>query len=138
MDLKRNQRLGEVILTGIPYARKESEKEPIEVIFSYDMNGILQVRARVASTGKEVRAEISTAGVKAGEAPDLSKWDEAKGGKRFRPAIRKADKLISAGNEASEELKLLVRRIKEALVSEDDDKAEELRIELVDLMEEIN
>jgi molecular chaperone DnaK len=137
-DLANNQLRGEAMLTGIPPARKESDKEPFEVTFSYDMNGILQVRAHVISTGKEVRAEINTAGVKPKPPIDLSRWESAKSGKRCRPAIRKAEKLIGRGSDAAGDLELFITQIKEALVSENEERAEELRRELVELMEALD
>jgi hypothetical protein len=99
------------------------------------MNGILQVNAHVISTSKEVRAEINIAGVKPKPPMDLSKWESAKSGKRCRPAIRKAEKLIGRGSDASDDVELFITRIKEALVSGNEERAEELRRELVELME---
>ncbi|MDR2133756.1 MAG: Hsp70 family protein, partial [Treponema sp.] len=90
-DPENNERLGELRLTGIPAARQG--KEQIEVTFGYDMNGILQVKASVVSAGKQVSADISTTGVKAGPLLDLSKWEQAEGARSFRPLIRKAEKL---------------------------------------------
>jgi molecular chaperone DnaK len=128
---ENNERLGEVYLSGIPPARKG--KEPLEVSFAYDMNGILQVKARVISTGKEVSAEINTTGLKPKPVLDVSKWESAEGARHFRPAIRKAEKLI-AGGEAGE-MELLVRQIKEALVQGDKKEAETLYKELLDLLD---
>lgn len=48
----RNQKLGELELTGIP-ARPAGE-ETVEVRFTYDLNGLLEVQATVASTGKSM------------------------------------------------------------------------------------
>jgi molecular chaperone DnaK len=59
-DPENNEHLGELHLDGIPAARVG--KEQVEVTFGYDMNGILQVKASVVSTGKEVSAEINTGG----------------------------------------------------------------------------
>jgi molecular chaperone DnaK len=132
---ENDERLGEVSLSGIPPARKG--KEPIEVTFAYDINGILQVKARVVSTGAKVSAEISTTGVKPKPVLDISKWESAEGAKRYRPAIRKAEKQIAAGNDDTEELQILVRQIKEALLLENSEQAEDLRKELLDLLESI-
>ncbi|MCL2496796.1 MAG: Hsp70 family protein [Clostridiales bacterium] len=132
-DPENNEYLGEVMLTDIPRAKRG--KEPIEVIFSYDMNGILQVEARVISTRERVSAEINTAGVTPGEILDLSKWEHARGARSCRPAIHKAEKYIRQGFAGAEELKLLVVRIKEALMREDAEQAKELRDELLELLE---
>ncbi|MCL1919141.1 MAG: Hsp70 family protein [Peptococcaceae bacterium] len=131
---ENNERLGDVLLTGIPPAR--TGKEPVEVTFAYDMNGILQVKAVVVSTGKEVSAEISTTGIQPRAVLDLSKWESAKGAKRQRPVIRKAEKKIESDHDETGELELLVRQIKEALLLCDEKQVESLREELVELLEE--
>ncbi|MDR0597330.1 MAG: Hsp70 family protein [Treponema sp.] len=127
-DLENNERLGELRLTGIPPAKKG--KEQIEVSFGYDMNGILQVKASVVSTGKQVSADISTAGIKAKSSLDLSKWEQAEGARAFRPLIRKAEKMIASGMDEGEDLSLLVRQIKEALLLNNLERAGDLREDL--------
>jgi molecular chaperone DnaK len=128
-----NERLGELRLTGIPPARQG--KEQIEVRFGYDMNGILQVKASVVSTGKQVSAEISTSGIKAGPLLDLSKWEQAEGARSFRPLIRKAEKLIDSGMDMGGDIGLLARRIKEALLLGDKEQAEDMREDLLIMIE---
>jgi molecular chaperone DnaK len=127
-NLGNDERLGEVRLSGIPPAR--SGKEQIEVVFSYDMNGILQVKASVVSTGKQVSAEISTVGVKAKDPIDITKWETAEGARALRPLIRKAEKLIAADKDYNNGLVLMVRELKEALMLNDADQVEELREDL--------
>jgi molecular chaperone DnaK len=124
-DPDNNERLGELRLTGIPPARQG--KEQIEVSFGYDMNGILQVKASVVSTGKQVSADISTAGVKAGPLLDLSKWEQAEGARRFRPLIRNAEKLVASGLDIGDDISFLTRQLKEALLLNHKEQAEELR-----------
>jgi molecular chaperone DnaK len=138
-NLARNERLGEVRLSGIPPAK--SGKEQIEVTFSYDMNGILQVKASVVSTGKQVSVEISTVGVKAKPPIDISKWESAVGGRAVRPLIRKAEKLIALDEDVGDRLSFIVRQLKEALVLKNEDEAEDLREELrlmLDMMEKLD
>jgi molecular chaperone DnaK len=134
-DPENNERLGEVRLTGIPSARQG--KEQIEVSFGYDMNGILQVKASVVSTGKQVSAEISTTGVKAKPPLDLSKWEQAEGARSFRPLIRKAEKLIAWGLDIGDDVSLLTRQIKEALLLNHKEQAEDLRDELLTMIEAV-
>jgi hypothetical protein len=99
------------------------------------MNGILQVKASVVSTGKQVSAEISTTGVKAKPLLDLSKWEEAEGARQFRPLIRKAEKLIASGKDVGEDVGMYVRQIKEALLLKNKEQAEDLRENLLGLIE---
>jgi molecular chaperone DnaK len=130
---ENNERLGEVLLTGIPPAKQG--KEPIEVTFAYDINGILQVKASVVSTGEKVSAEISTTGVKSKPVLDISKWESAENARHYRPAIRKAEKQIASGNDETGELALLVMQIKEAVVLKNSEQAESLREELLGILE---
>ncbi|GHV24904.1 chaperone protein DnaK [Spirochaetia bacterium] len=137
-DPENNERLGEVELKGIPSAREG--KEPVEVTFSYDMNGILQVKASVVSTGKQVSAEINTAGVKVKTAVDLSQWEKAEGAKQVRPLIRKAEKLINAGIDFGSDIEIHVERLKEALMLGNVEQAEENRAALrsmIDAFEDV-
>jgi molecular chaperone HscC len=46
----RNQKIGEYLLNGIPHANAGAES--IQVRFSYDMNGVLDIDATILSTGK--------------------------------------------------------------------------------------
>ncbi|GHV70284.1 chaperone protein DnaK [Spirochaetia bacterium] len=137
-DPENNERLGEVELKGIPPAREG--KEPVEVTFSYDMNGILQVKASVVSTGKQVSAEINTAGVKVKTAVDLSQWEKAEGAKQVRPLIRKAEKFINAGLDIGSDIEIHVERLKEALILGNVEQAEENRAALrlmIDAFEDV-
>ena len=52
-----NTKVGYFILQGIPEGPAGSEE--IEIEFNYDLNGILQVNAKVLSTGEEVRKVIN-------------------------------------------------------------------------------
>jgi molecular chaperone DnaK len=132
-DPENNERLGELCLAGIPPARQG--KEQIEVSFGYDMNGILQVKASVVSTGKQVSAEISTTGIKAKAPLDLSTWEQAEGARLFRPLIRKAEKFIASGKDVEDDISILTARLKEALLLNNRDQAEELRDDLLDMLE---
>jgi molecular chaperone DnaK len=133
-DPENNEYLGNVRLTGIPIARR-GKREPIEVTFAYDVNGILQVKAAVVSTGQRVAAEISTTGVKPKPPLDLTQWEKVEGAKRFRPAIRKAERLIANGEDEGGDLEILVKQIKEAILLNKEDLAESLREDLRELLE---
>jgi molecular chaperone DnaK len=132
---ENNERLGDVLLAGIPPAR--CGKEPLEVTFAYDINGILQVKAAVVSTGRAVSAEISTTGVKARPVLDLRKWEKAEGAKRCRPLIRKAEKAIAGGDDLADDLQILVNQLKEALLLKHEEQAEELRELLLGVLEKL-
>jgi molecular chaperone DnaK len=131
---ENNEHLGDVMLTGIPPDRQG--KEPIERTFAYDINGILQVKASVVSTGEKVSAEISTTGVKPKQVLDISKWEGAENARHYRPVIRKAEKRLASGSDETGELALLVTQIKEAIMLENNEQAESLREELLEILEE--
>jgi molecular chaperone DnaK len=135
-DPENNERLGELRLTGIPPARVG--KEQVEVTFAYDMNGILQVKAVVVSSGRQVSAEISTTGIKVKPALDLSRWEKAAGARQFRPLLRKAEKCIASGKDVGGDIDLLVQRIKEALLLNDEELAEKNRDQLLLMLETLD
>jgi len=121
-----NQSLGEMLLEDIPPA--PAGKEPIKCTFAYDVNGILQVSAKVVSTEKEISVTISTTGVEELKKVDIDGWQSNPGAKQYRPAIKKAEKLAKGGSLFKNELTVLVTQIKEALVlgKDCDDLYEEL------------
>ncbi len=51
-----NQKLGEYVVSGLP--RGPAGKESIDVRFTYDLNGILEVETTIASTGKKASMVI--------------------------------------------------------------------------------
>ncbi|NMB95889.1 MAG: Hsp70 family protein [Clostridiaceae bacterium] len=134
-----NNHLGEFLLKGIPPAPALEEK--IEISFSYDVNGILNVEGTIVSTGKKASVSIETTGLSMVKEIDVSRWKEAPNSKRFRAIIRKAERMLD-NEEAGEltlELEMMVRKIKEALVNTESlEVLEELKDELTDLLYEIS
>ena len=113
----------------------------IEISFSYDVNGILNVEGTIVSTGKKASVSIETTGLSMVKEIDVSRWKEAPNSKRFRAIIRKAERMLD-NEEAGEltlELEMMVRKIKEALVNTESlEVLEELKDELTDLLYEIS
>lgn len=135
----RNHFLGQFLISGIPPA--PAGQEPVDVEFSYDQNGILEVKARVVSTGKEASVTIDMKENAQGPTPrvDVSKWKEAPESKQYRAVIRKAEKLLNAGDlsmddEDKEDLEELIYMLKKALL-EDNGGAEEAEQELLDFID---
>jgi molecular chaperone DnaK len=126
-----NQLLGDMMLEGIPPARAGAE--PIACTFAYDVNGILQVSAKVISTEKEVSVTISTTGVEEQKKVDIEGWQAYPKAKKYRPAIKKAEKLAREGSIFRSELTVLVTQLKEAIVLDKDCKP--LYEELLELLE---
>jgi molecular chaperone DnaK len=136
-----NNLLGKFHLNGIPLA--PAFKEKIKVLFSYDVNGILQVAATILSTGKMATITIETTGVKMVEEVDLSGWKDALHAKSVRAIIKKAEKIIENGEAGVYEIEIegLIMKIKETLIVNKDELLlaqlkEELTDLIYDLMEE--
>ncbi|MBY0227852.1 MAG: molecular chaperone DnaK [Gemmataceae bacterium] len=89
-----NRLLGEFNLEGIRPARRGEPQ--IEVTFSLDKNGVLEVKAKDLGTDKEARIEIKgSSGLDAGEVERMRKEAEAHAGEN-----KKKLELIAARNEA--------------------------------------
>ena len=128
---ENNQLLGEMLLDDIPPAL--AGDEPISCTFTYDINGILHVSAKVVSTKKEVSVTISTTGVEETQKVDISTWQNKPKAKKYRPAIKKAEKLASGASIYKNELKALVTQLKEAIVL--DKECGEIYDELLEILE---
>ena len=111
-----NNFLGKFMIRDIPPRR--AGEEMLDISFSYDLNGILKVSAKLVSTGQEKSIEIDM--VHGGSnTPDLSKWKEAEGAKAYRTVLRTAERMLSKDilpENASVVLKAAVDELKTALV----------------------
>lgn len=130
----RNNFLGKFMLSGIPPAPAAAEK--IEIGFTYDANGILRVEGTILSNNQKAGITIQTTGVEMEPEPDLAKWKEAPGARKYRGLIRRAEKVLeSKGNLIFEgELDELVRDIKKALIKGESSRLKELEEELTELL----
>ncbi len=115
-----NNFLGKFKLEGIPPAPAFEEK--INVSFSYDVNGILQVEGTIVSTGKKAQITVETTGVEMEEEIDLDNWKDAPNAKKFRSIIRKGERVLSndEGGPAVLEIESLIKDLKEGLIKEED------------------
>ena len=133
-----NSSLGKFKIHDIPPRRAGEEK--LDVSFSYDLNGILKVTAKLVSTGQEKSIEIDMVHGK-DSAPDLSKWKEAEGAKAYRAVIRTAERLLTRDTMLSElalrALRETIDDLKEALVTGHPEEAEEAGEILRQMVEEL-
>jgi len=112
-----NNCIGDFLIGGIPVAAAGEEK--LDVEFSYDINGILEVNATVVKTGADARITIDTSGIKPEAEIDPETWRETKYAKRIKPLIRKTEKKIGSLKEDSDfraELEYLLYELKYAMV----------------------
>ncbi|HZJ57087.1 MAG TPA: Hsp70 family protein [Clostridia bacterium] len=135
-----NNFLGKFVLDGIPPGPAFEEK--INVRFSYDVNGILQVSGTIVSTNKEAGITIETTGVEMEEEAALDNWKEAPRARRYRGIIRRGEKLLEELNDSEfgdiiilASLDTAIIELKKALLKEEDDGIlEELEEDLNDII----
>ena len=141
-DVRKNHFLGEFIISEIPL--KPAGEEKVEVEFAYDLNGMLEVRAEIVSTGEEASVAINMMEHLPGsgdeEKVDVEKWKEAPHAKQFRTVIRRAERRLK--NEElqdmplyKEDLEDALYELKCALIEEDLERAEDLEEEILDMLE---
>lgn len=124
-----NHYLGEFSVSGIP--PRPAGMEDIDISFAYDLNGLLDVTARLASTGMEASIQIDMSRKR--ETLDVSGWKDAGGAKAYRTAVRTAERLLkkeSLSTGHRERLEELVQKLKEALVLGKPDEAADIGEEL--------
>lgn len=137
-----NHFLGAFTVQGVPPRKAGTEK--IGVKFSYDMNGMLQVKASILSTGMDASIEINMMedSDAAEEQTDVSRWKESSYAKQFRTVIRRVERALK-GPEVSydplleEELEDALYELKAALVKEDLELAKEAEEDLMELLGEL-
>lgn len=139
MIASHNHPLGQFRIRDVPPKRAGEEK--LDISFSYDLNGLLKVSAKLLSTGAEKFIEIDMTGEHEQKTePDLTKWKEATGAKAYRTVIRTAERLLLKKDELSEflayEIRETLEELKTALVTEQSDDAEEAGRWLQKLLEE--
>ena len=139
----RNHFLGDFEIHGIP--SKKAREERINVEFSYNLNGMLSVKATIASTGADASIEINMMQEQAAqeEMIDVSKWKDAPHAKDFRTIIRRAERLlkdprIQKDKFLSDNLEGAIYDLKEALILEDLDLAKVCESDLLYLLDELS
>lgn len=127
-------------MEGIPCA--PAGKEAIDVAFSYNQNGILEVSAEIVSTGKEAAVTINMMDVQKDERVDVSGWRNAPGAEEYRTIIRRTEKFLKkeAENlqyeEELREVEELLYLLKKAIIDSQFEMADELEEDIDELMED--
>lgn len=135
-----NHFLGNFVVQDIP--SRVVGKERIEVRFSYNMNGMLDVKATILSTGADASIKINMLeSVEAEERIDVSKWKEAPDAKQYRTIIRRVEKVLKDPELQYEpfleaELEENLYELKKALIEEEPEAAREAEEELLELLDE--
>ncbi len=139
-DVRQNHFLGEFVVSGIPY--KDAGEENVEVEFAYNLNGMLEVKAKIVSTGEEAAVKINMMeqALQEEEEVDVTRWKDSSYAKQFRTVIRRAERRL----KNVEPLDIFYRldledalyELKRALIEEDLEVAEELEEEILDILED--
>lgn len=122
-SVRYNHCIGEFLLKGIP--AKAAGKEAIDVAFSYNQNGMLQVTGTIVSTGEAVSIDIDMLNTKDNRI-DVSGWKSSELAGEFRASIRRAEKWLKnhSGHSDHERVEELLYKLKKAILEEDEEEAE--------------
>ena len=138
----RNHFLGDFEVHGIP--PKKAKAERINVEFSYNLNGMLNVTATIPSTGADASIEINMMQETTPEEEliDVSKWKDAPNAAEFRTIIRRAEKMLNdplVHNDklVKDDLETAVYELKEALILDDPELAKVCESDLMYLLDEL-
>jgi molecular chaperone DnaK len=125
--------LGEQDLVGIP--PNEAGKEVISVSFTYNLNGKLDVKAIIESTGKDVSFQLESqkqfAETTAANIEDI--WQQSAKADKIKSTIVAAEKVLGKIGEHAE-LKKKIYDLKKALVENEEVLIGELDDEITDLI----
>ena len=145
VNVEENHFLGEFILSGIPYGK--AGKEQIDVEFSYNLNGMLEVKAKIVSNGQEAGVEINMLNMELPEAEDkkpadVSGWKDSKYAKKFRTVIRRAERMLNDEKAQNmsfyhTDLEETLYDLKLALLEDDLEAAQEIEAEILDMLNDI-
>lgn len=120
-SVRYNHCIGKFQLKGIP--ARAAGKEEIEVSFSYNQNGMLQVTGIIVSTGKEVSIDIDMLNTKE-KRIDVSGWKSSELAGEYRTIIRRTEKWLKNHGD-DKKVEELLYRIKKAVLEEDELQADE-------------
>lgn len=125
-----NTKLGELLVEDIP-ANKAGE-EAVEVTFRYNINGMLEVSARIVSTGKEVNTVINMLAYDAPKSKEESKMNELEWENYSLASEIKTTVMLYQNRrnglpeEAKRKADALMRELKQAVAENDAKKVEEI------------
>ena len=157
----KNEKISEFSMDGIPSA--PAGQEAIDINFTYDLNGTLEVIATIVSTGKKAnkkvvdkRLEIKSTGnlskyltsepIKVEESNssnsnsgvNLNAWKDSSLASIIKRTIELAEmKLDKLNNSDSDKVINLLNELKQAAIDENEDLVDELDEKLTDLLFEL-
>lgn len=139
--VENNTKISGFTVEGIP--KSLAGEEQIEVEFTYNLNGILEVKVTILSTGK-VHKEIinnkefinvSSSASKYFETENLESWREYPLAKMVRRSIELAEKKLPKLNDSESKLvKEALRNLKKAVIEDNEMLVEQYDEELTDIL----
>lgn len=143
--VKENTLIGSVILDGIPSAL--SGQEPVDITFSYNLNGILEVRGQVISTRKYASATFDLKGLKDSHLaiPDFNTnssnntgkdaWKNYELAKEVKLSIELAEKKLEVLSvDEKIDIGLVLNKLKQAVIDNDIELVKEYDKKLTDMI----
>lgn len=136
-----NTKIGEFLLEGIPEA--PAREEAIEVSFTYNLNGILEVKAKILSNGKSISEIIDTQSINKEdvvcfEELNLDKWKECKLAPKVKSIINLCERKMETMNDTyREKVQELLNKLKKSVIENDDELVKKYDEELTDLIFDI-
>ena len=140
-----NTKIGDFILKGVP--KGKAGNQSIDVQFDYDLNGILEIKATIVSTGKSINKiidkfqlvklpEYGLADSDINERIKLNNWLNCDLSKDVRGTVELAEKKLKnlLDNEKSQAIQELVDKLKYAVLDNDEESVEKYDEELTNLL----
>lgn len=137
-----NAKIGEFLLEGIPEA--PAGEEAIEVAFTYNLNGILEVTAKILSNGKSISKIIDTQSIAKEDAVfieelNLDKWKECELASKVKSTIDLCERKMEKINDTDiEKVQKVLNELKKAVIDNDNELVEKYDEELTDLLFDIS
>ncbi|ADU31952.1 Hsp70 family protein [Evansella cellulosilytica] len=133
----------DIVLENIP--KRQARMEAIDVTFTYDINGMLQVEAKVLSTGLVKKEAIqSQAGVMSDVETAASvervneEWDQSALYQEVKNVMYRAEKMLDEVDPANKvKIEQLLQQLKTALTNDDTAGVKRYEEELTDLLIEL-
>ena len=134
-----NTKIGEFKIEGIPKA--PAGEEEVEVAFTYNIDGILEVTAEIISSGESIVGIIDTMGVNAKAieySEDLGKWSSSRLSSKSKTIIEMAEKKIHH-LDSDNKIKVVkvIESLKRAIIDDDESLVDKYDEDLTDLLFEI-
>lgn len=134
-----NTKIGEFKIEGIPEA--PAGEEEVEVAFTYNIDGILEVTAEVISSGESIVGIIDTMGVNTKPieySEDLGKWSSSRLSSKSKAIIEMAEKKVY-NLDGDNKIKIikLVEQLKKSIIDDNEVLVDKYDEELTDFLFEI-